>query len=59
MNEIVIDIDKFSDPVREELKARAVRERKPLKHLMAEMVAEATETIIAVANHNPNGKEAA
>lgn len=57
MNEIVIDLDKFPQAVRDELKARAIRERKPLKNLLAEMIAETTETILAVAN--PNQKEAA
>lgn len=49
MNEIVIDIDKLPKAVREELKERAIREQKPLKVLLAEIIEETTETILTAA----------
>ncbi len=62
MNEIVIDITKFSPDVQDALKDRAVSEGKPMKQLLAEMIAATTETIIQAAGEGEGegkGKEAA
>lgn len=49
MNEIIIDISKFSPEVQDALKDRAVREGKPIKQLMAELIDSTTQTIISAA----------
>ena len=49
MNEIVIDLEKFSPEVQNALKDRAVREGKPMKQLLAELIADTTQTIISAA----------
>lgn len=49
MNEIVIDITKFSPEVQNALKDRAVREGKPMKQLLADLIAATTQTIIRAA----------
>lgn len=46
MNEIVIDLSKFSEEVQEALKERAVREAKPMKLLMAEIIAANAQAIL-------------
>lgn len=55
MNEIVIDISKFRPEVVEALRDQAVRERKPMKQLLAEIIERTSETIIAAAGE-PLGK---
>lgn len=47
MNDIVIDFDQFSDPVKEALRDQAVREKKPMKALLAEIIQSTSETIIS------------
>jgi hypothetical protein len=49
MNEIVIDISNFSPEVQDALKARAVREGKPMKQLLADLIATTTQTILSAA----------
>lgn len=49
MNEIVIDITKFSEEVQDFLKDRAVREGRPLKMLLAELIESTTQTILRAA----------
>jgi len=50
MNEIVIDLDRFTPEQQEALKDRAVREGKPMKHLLAEIIATTTQTILLTAS---------
>lgn len=54
MNEIVIDISKFSPEVQNALRDQAIREKKPMKQLLAEIIQSTSETILAAA-----GKDAA
>jgi hypothetical protein len=49
MNEIVIDLTTFSPEVQNALKDRAVREGKPMKQLLSELIADTTETILRAA----------
>ena len=55
MNEIVIDLDKFSPKVRDALKDRAVREGKPMKALLLEMIETTTQTINTAAGEQQEG----
>lgn len=54
MNDIVIDFDKFPDAVKDALRDQAIREKKPMKVLLAEIIQSTSETIISAA-----GKDAA
>ena len=56
MNEIVIDLEDFSEPVQEELKDQAVRQGKPMKQLMAGMIEKTTLTILEAAGIQPGGQ---
>ena len=56
MNDIVIDFDKFSAPVQDALRDQAIREKKPMKQLLAEIIQSTSETIISTAG---KGEEAA
>lgn len=49
MNEIVIDLAQFPEAIQEALKNRAVREGKPLKILLSELIAANAETILRTA----------
>jgi len=55
MNEIVIDLDQFPPAVQEALRDRAIREKKPMKAILAEIIRETSAAIVAAAG----GKEAA
>ena len=54
MNQIVIDLNQFPKPVQEALKDQAIKEKKPLKQVLAEIIKETSETIVAT-----SGEEAA
>jgi len=49
MNEIVIDISKFPEPLQEALRERAIRERKPLKQVLSEIIADTSSAILKTA----------
>lgn len=49
MNEIVIDISKFTPEVQNALRDRAVREGKPMKQLLADLIATSTQSILSAA----------
>ena len=46
MNEIVIDLDSLPDETQQALKSRAVREGKPMKQLLAELINNASDAIL-------------
>lgn len=56
MNEIVIDISNFSPEVQDALKNRAVREGKPMKQLLADLIATTTQTILSAAGEAKGGQ---
>ena len=49
MNEIVIDLNYFTPDIQEALRDRAVREGKPMKQLLSELIATTTQTILLTA----------
>lgn len=49
MNEIVIDISKFPEPLQEALREKAIREKKPMKKVLAEIIESTSQTILATA----------
>ena len=49
MNEIVLDLTKLSPETQDSLKTRAIREGKPMKLLLAELIEAKTETILKAA----------
>lgn len=49
MNEIVINLANFSPEIQETLKDRAVREGKPMKQLLADLIATSTQSILSAA----------
>jgi phenylpyruvate tautomerase PptA (4-oxalocrotonate tautomerase family) len=54
MNEIVIDISNFSPEVQNALKDRAVREGKPMKQLLADLIATTTQAVLTAAGESPS-----
>jgi plasmid stability protein len=46
MNEIVIDLSNFPQETQDALKIRAVREGKPMKRLLAELIQSSSEKIL-------------
>jgi len=46
MNEIVLDLTKLTPETQDALKTRAIREGKPMKLLLAELIEAKTETIL-------------
>jgi len=49
MNEIVLDLSKFTPETQDALKTRAIREGKPMKQLLYELIEVKTEEILKAA----------
>lgn len=47
MNEIVLDLTKFNPEIQDALKSRAIREGKPMKALLVEIIENKTDAILA------------
>ena len=54
MNEIVLDLTKFSPEIQDALKSRAIREGKPMKSLLMEIIENKTDAILAAVSDARN-----
>ena len=52
MNEIVIDLSQFPAALQEALRNQAIREMKPMKQLLAEIIRNTSATIVSVATES-------